>query len=49
VLPHQSTVVPVEVTGIGNTDAAWLVESDNIEGHYSNWFQEENPSLLVES
>ena len=29
VLPHQSIVVPVEVT---NTDAAWLVETDNIEG-----------------
>ena len=29
VFPHQSIVVPVEVT---NTDAAWLVEPDNIEG-----------------
>jgi len=32
VLPHQSIIVPVEVTGIENTDAAWLVEPDNIEG-----------------
>ena len=26
VLPHQSVPVPVEVTGIDNTEAAWLVE-----------------------
>ena len=32
VLPHQSIAVPVEVTGIENTDTAWLVEPDNIEG-----------------
>ena len=32
VLPHQSVVVPVEVTGTENTDATWLVEPDNALG-----------------